>query len=361
MLAASSNLSEVSQQASTAQGMQDRLCPGCKKSAVTEDGGLVVAFGEGETTVYRGVVDPDWCIGAVPNGGFVLALALQACIEYQAKSPHPDPIHLTAHYLRTTGVTAFDVRIRVLRKGKGFTNILADFMQSNELKFTIHAIFGVLNDAPTTPGHEGILAAMSPPSKYARHVPLHNHPATVKSIPMASRFGFSEHTTWTGEPQFQEKNKQMTAGSSIGGGGLEWGSWFELKDKNERITTSTLAFLVDMFTNVPMILSTIDDVGLPSSWFPTMMLAVEFKFPIPKTPDFASRTVGIYSSGTFFNNPSGHHDIYAEVWTAPSGIGEGTVEEGWRTKQRCLATATQMALTVPFEVNARKGQKASKL
>lgn len=26
-------------------GMEDRLCPGCKKSAVSEQGGLVVAFG----------------------------------------------------------------------------------------------------------------------------------------------------------------------------------------------------------------------------------------------------------------------------------------------------------------------------
>ena len=26
-------------------GLEDRLCPGCKKSAVSEHGGLVVAFG----------------------------------------------------------------------------------------------------------------------------------------------------------------------------------------------------------------------------------------------------------------------------------------------------------------------------
>lgn len=26
-------------------GMEDRICPGCKKSAVSEQGGLVVAFG----------------------------------------------------------------------------------------------------------------------------------------------------------------------------------------------------------------------------------------------------------------------------------------------------------------------------
>jgi hypothetical protein len=26
-------------------GLEDRLCPGCKKSAVNEQGGLVVAFG----------------------------------------------------------------------------------------------------------------------------------------------------------------------------------------------------------------------------------------------------------------------------------------------------------------------------
>jgi len=82
-----------------------------------------------------------------------------------------------------------------------------------------------------------------------------------------------------------------------------------------------------------------------------MTLAIEFKFPIPTTPDYAHRTVGIYACGRFMNDPQGRHDEYVEVWTSPGNIGEGEEVEGWREKQVCLATATQMALVLPLEVN----------
>lgn len=98
------------------------------------------------------------------------------------------------------------------------------------------------------------------------------------------------------------------------------------------------------------------------SWFPTMTLAVDFKFPISKlTAEHSQRTAGLYSSGRFVNNPQGRHDIYVEIWSAPSNIGEGNAGDDWRDKQICLATATQMALIVPAEVNRKVGQsKASK-
>lgn len=89
-----------------------------------------------------------------------------------------------------------------------------------------------------------------------------------------------------------------------------------------------------------------------------MTLAIEFKSPIPPASKFhASRTVGLYSSGRFLNDPHGRHDAYVEVWTAPCNIGEGTEVEGWREHQVCLAVATQMALTIPMEVNRRQAKK----
>lgn len=94
-----------------------------------------------------------------------------------------------------------------------------------------------------------------------------------------------------------------------------------------------------------------------------MTLAVEFKHPIPPpSSSHADRNVALYSLGRFLNHPQSRHDEYVEVWTAPSNIGEGEPTKGWRDKQICLAVATQMALTVPMEVNIKKGQKdAAKL
>lgn len=94
-----------------------------------------------------------------------------------------------------------------------------------------------------------------------------------------------------------------------------------------------------------------------------MTLAIEFKSPIPRPSALhAARTVGLYSSGRFLDDPQGRHDAYVEVWTAPSNIGEGEEIEGWRDNQVCLAVATQMALTIPIEINRERANRdASKL
>lgn len=96
-----------------------------------------------------------------------------------------------------------------------------------------------------------------------------------------------------------------------------------------------------------------------ASWHPTMVFNIEFKFPIPRSPSphHSTSTVGLYSSGCFVNDPQGRHSTYAEIWTAPCSIGSGGVEEGWRDKQVCLATSTQMALCIGMEVNYKKGSK----
>jgi len=91
-----------------------------------------------------------------------------------------------------------------------------------------------------------------------------------------------------------------------------------------------------------------------------MTLAVEFKFPISAlNPEKHSlRNVGLYSNGKFVNHPQSRHDVYVEVWSAPSNIGEGSPKDGWREEQICLATATQMALVVPMAKNLANGNKS---
>lgn len=61
--------------------------------------------------------------------GYVLALIMEACIRYQSSSSHIDPIHVTAHYLRTTAIAPFAVHVHTLKTGKGFTNLTAELTQ----------------------------------------------------------------------------------------------------------------------------------------------------------------------------------------------------------------------------------------
>lgn len=87
-----------------------------------------------------------------------------------------------------------------------------------------------------------------------------------------------------------------------------------------------------------------------------MFLSLEYKFPILDNDKVSKRTVGIYTRSTFMLE--GRHDVYAEVWTAPSNISEGVEVEGWQKDQVCLAISHQMALAVPPGVNERKANEA---
>lgn len=84
-------------------------------------------------------------------------------------------------------------------------------------------------------------------------------------------------------------------------------------------------------------------------------MTVEFKARIPSSQEYAPRTVGLYCESRFLSDPNGRHNAHVEVWTAPSAIGQGNAEAGWRDKQYCIAVVDQMALTLPMEVNHRLG------
>jgi len=84
-------------------------------------------------------------------------------------------------------------------------------------------------------------------------------------------------------------------------------------------------------------------------------MTVEFKARLPSSQEYASRTVGLYCESRFLTDPHGRHNAHVEVWTAPSAIGQGKIEAGWRDKQYCIAVVDQMALTLPMDLNRRLG------
>ncbi|KAJ7617509.1 thioesterase-like superfamily-domain-containing protein [Mycena polygramma] len=324
------------------------MAPLGKAVSVSYDGSL-----DADTKVFRGDVDPEWAVGHVPNGGYALALVLQACVQHQVSTSHPDPVQVTAHFLQATSVAPFEVRVRTLKRGRGFTNLIADLVQQDRTRITAHLIFGTIEPP-----------RLVPPSPYARRLPLHTHPSTAAETPMVRPWGFKPHFKWASDPHLRAQNlpdsPTRTSSSTVGGGGLVWGAWLELVGPGERVTPASIAFLADIFLNLPSLLPRSERGGLVpgDTWFPTMTLSIQFQAPIPAPGSavHAARTVGLYSHGTFWGEPQGRHDAYVEVWTAPSDLGQGAEAEGWRDAQFCLATATQMALTLPMEVNAGRAK-----
>ncbi|KIJ34872.1 hypothetical protein M422DRAFT_782747 [Sphaerobolus stellatus SS14] len=306
----------------------------------------------GDVTIYSGEVSKVWTIIAIPQGGYALGLLVEACQKAQADTPHPEIMHVTSHFLRTTAILPFEVHIRPLRIGKSFANIMADLMQQGEVKITALLIFRARDASNGDPS-----MTLSPPSPFARRVPLHFHPSVVPITPMSERVSFGNYVRWAEDKTFHERNRAIERGAvhGPGGGTLEWGAWLELTDPSERISSSMMPFFGDMLKNIPSLLPKAHRP--PTSWFPTMVLSVEYKAEIPDDPAISKRTIGLYSRSSFMNE--GRNEMYVEIWTAPSNLGEGVESEGWQDKQVCLAIATQTGLSVPVEVNIRKAKKAN--
>ncbi|KIJ62533.1 hypothetical protein HYDPIDRAFT_30141 [Hydnomerulius pinastri MD-312] len=328
---------------------------------------LEVAFlsrGDDGRSVYRCELDRGWRVGAVPQGGYSLGTVIEACIEHQSRSSHIDPIHVSAHFLRATNAGAGEVYIRVLKTGKTFTNLLADLVQQGTTKITAHLIFGDLSPPPSDQERK----ILSPPSPYARRLPIHHHPSAVSPDPTQPAWSRQMQMQMSTDREILNHNHPdsatRTTSQTIGGGGTEWGAWCELTDKRDKIKPSSISFFADTFTNLPMLLPESDpnSAGPIRRWFPTITMTVEFKARIPSSKGFSDRTVGLYSESRFLNDPQARHNARVEVWTAPSQIGQGEPVEGWREKQFCIAVADQMALMLPMELNMREGKRdATKL
>ncbi|KAF9242660.1 hypothetical protein BU15DRAFT_72772 [Melanogaster broomeanus] len=199
---------------------------------------------------------------------------------------------------------------------------------------------------------------------YSRRLPLHPHPSQVSyDVTKPSWSGRMDLHTSSDVALLKRNdpdNPVRTTSKTIGGGGTEWAAWYELSHKDDEIITSSIPFFCDSFLNLPILLPD-NEAGSTAGkrrrvfWHPTITMTVEFKARIPSSDHHSDRTVGVYSESRFLTDPYGRHNARVEVWTAPSRIGQGDVVEGWRDEQYCIAVADQMALTLPIEVNLRKG------
>ena len=189
---------------------------------------------------------------------------------------------------------------------------------------------------------------------------------------------------WAQDPYYLECNHRLGKDSKpkqpFSDPPLQWAGWYQLKDDNDVWDQAALCFIADMGMNpADLVPSKYRPEGGPMfvfsvislcffrlnlcRWFPSLAITYEFKHRVPVlgTPNIHPRTVGLYvRTGIMVE---GRHDVYAEVWTAPCGIGDSTatVDPDWRDRQVCLVVANQMALTMSGSVNSAKvkGAKAT--
>lgn len=85
-----------------------------------------------------------WSIGHVPNGGYVLAVAMSALRE---ALPGLDPLTVTAHYLRPASPGEARIEVEPVKAGRRFSTATARLLQAGGETIRVLATYGRLADA----------------------------------------------------------------------------------------------------------------------------------------------------------------------------------------------------------------------
>jgi len=87
---------------------------------------------------WAGNISEGWRVGAVPNGGYVLAMIGRALSE---ALPHPDPMVINAFYLAPTKLGPAEIRVEPLRSSRNTSHASARLYQAGELKVQVMAAY----------------------------------------------------------------------------------------------------------------------------------------------------------------------------------------------------------------------------
>ena len=92
---------------------------------------------------WQGQVSAAWNIGTNPNGGYLLALAGAAL--QQATPGQPDPLSITAHYLRPgLGDQPAELQVDLMRRGRTLSTARARLLQDGQPRLELLAAMGTL-------------------------------------------------------------------------------------------------------------------------------------------------------------------------------------------------------------------------
>lgn len=101
----------------------------------------VTALSEGS---WQGQISDRWNIGANPNGGYLVSIALNALRQV---SPHPDPLTVTTHFLRPGQAHKLcEVQTEVIRTGRSLSTLSATLLQEGKACLIVLAAFSDLTN-----------------------------------------------------------------------------------------------------------------------------------------------------------------------------------------------------------------------
>lgn len=158
----------------------------------------------GDAGRWRTTITPRWNIGPNPNGGYLLAAMLRPVLETFAPDK-PDPLTVTAHYLRPTSVGEADVFVDVFRTGRRHAHAEVRLVQETE-RIRALAAFGDLAAAGGRTLVRGTPPDLPPPEECLVRPPPSDSVHELPSIEMMHRFEtrFAPSTPWVRGEQSDE-------------------------------------------------------------------------------------------------------------------------------------------------------------
>ncbi len=200
---------------------------------------------------YAAELSPDWGVGDKPNGGYLAAVVARAM---SVAGGQPDPLSVTAHFLRPPAPGPVTIAVEPVRIGRVHSTLEAHMEQDGVERMRVLAVFGdlVKSEGPTA-------VTASPPELSPMQ----------ESVPARSRLPGGMHVAIV--EQFDMLLDARTTGWSRGqpSGRAEVGAWVRFADGREFDLTSLLV-VVDALPPA------VFDLGL-GGWVPTLELTTHLR------------------------------------------------------------------------------------
>lgn len=90
---------------------------------------------------YEGRISARWNVGPVPNGGYVLAFVMAAIRDHVEA---PDPLSVTAHYLRPSIPGAASLAVETVKVGRTYTTVESRLSQGGKECVRVLGTYGDL-------------------------------------------------------------------------------------------------------------------------------------------------------------------------------------------------------------------------
>lgn len=198
-----------------------------------------------EAGVYDGTLTARWNIGTVPNGGYVLAVAMAAL---RSSLPNPDPLSVTMHYLRPSAPGPVRIAVETLKAGRSYSTAMARVIQAETETARVLATYGDLGR-----GNGPVHVAAAPPALPPR-----------ESLPPRGGDSLAEVGA-----RFEIRSTNLAFAPGPGAGPAEVSGWIRFAD-GRRPDVHTLGLIADAFPPAAFHV-------LPKGWVPTLELTVHIR------------------------------------------------------------------------------------